>query len=363
MAGNLVAEIKVGKDDLNGNKIDVVYGAVSTLYAVYRAGHHVFVQFADDNTQGANQRAALRPLAILRSEVESSVARLRARGETGLFRTQRTRARAERKASESEWRLARILLTALQGDDQGALGQLTAMRDDLNEDHASEIRSWHLVYAAFATLGAILLSWGLASTWCKEHFHDFGAYTPDYWNAGAIGAIGALFSIALQLRARAMPVDMQFWDNFCDAILRIFIGAVSGTILYALFFGGLVSIQIGGAAVDLANDEVVKLAWQVVLPFIAGFTERLVADFVSGIALAKASTPPATPAAAPANPDKTEHNIAQGNTPPNVAAPATPKLPAPPAHDPSVPNRFEADDIADVAKIIGGKLDPMEGQV
>jgi hypothetical protein len=365
MNATLVADIKVGSNDFNGNQIQTVYGAVSKLYAVYRAADRVYVHFADDPTQGANQRAALSPLAILRSEVEARIERIRSREYR--FRSEAIKAvlkaSAYSRAGAIESRLARILLTALQGDDKGALAQLTALRDEMNEKRASEIRSWHLFYAALATLATIGLCWGLSAPWFNETIHDFGDYSPEYWNASAIGAIGALFSIALQLRARAVPVDLQSWDNFCDAILRIFIGAVSATILYALFFGGLVSLQIGGEPLQLAATPKADLACRVVLAFTAGFTERLVADFVGGFTLAKAAKPPTpTPNASAAEASRNEYDVARG-TIQQAKAQATPAADVRSlTHDPNVPNRIEADDIADVAKIIGGKLDPMEGQ-
>ena len=365
MNGNLVADIKVGKSDFNGNQITALYGGVSNLYAVYRADNHVFIHYADDDMQGANQRAALTPLAMLRSEVESGIDRLRSR--EYLFLREgakvKAKAKAERKASELEWRLARILLMALQGDDQGALAQLTALRDEMNEDRASEIRSWHLLYAALATLATILLCWLLSAGWFNRLIHDFGDYTPEYWNAAAIGALGALFSIALQIRARAMPVDLQKWDNICDAILRIFIGAASAIVLHALFFGGLVSLQIGGEPIQLGTSHISEIARQVVLAFTAGFTERLVADFVGGFTLSRAASGQAQPPNVSASdPSKTERDVARGTPPKPQSGTAPSTSPKDVPHDPNVPNRIEADDLDDAATLIGGKLDPMEGQ-
>ena len=200
--------------------------------------------------------------------------------------------------------------------------------------------------------------------WFSKTIHDFTKYQPDYTRAASVGALGALFSIALQLRSRSMPVDLQQWDNICDALLRIFIGATSAVILYALFFGGLVSLQFGDAAIVLNTDEKSKIARQIVLAFTAGFTERLVADFVAGFTLGRVSNQPApTPVAPATDAVRTERDVARGaaaNTGGGpTPAPTRRDLP----HDPNVPNRIEADDLEDAAALIGGKLDPMEGKV
>lgn len=366
MPGTLVEDIKVGKIDFNGNSITALYGGVSKLYAVYRADSHIFVHFADNDAQGANQRAALTPLAMLRSEVEAAIDRLRSANYRLLCKSdeERAKAKAERKAAEHEWRLARVLLMALQGDDTGALAQLTVLRDELNDDRASEIRSWHLFYAALATIVIVLLCWLFSSGWFNHLVHDFGAYTPDYWTAAAIGGLGALFSIALQVRARAVPVDLRKWDNICDAILRVFIGAISAVVLHALFFGGLVSLQIGGASIKAATGIGAEIAWRLVLAFTAGFTERLVADFLGGFTLGRTASSQAQPSAQPSSgAAKTELDVARGSaTKPEDHKPTAASVRDIP-HDPDIPNRIEVDDFEGAATLIGGKLDPMEGRV
>lgn len=363
--GILVKDIKVGARDFNGNEITAVYGGVSTLYAVYSAAGHIFIQFADDNYEGANQRAALCSLASLRSQVDTRIDRLRTRTFPLLFAGFQKRAEEQtiRKADEHERALARFLLMALQGDVQGASTQLAELRDEINEDRSSEIRSWHVLYAALATLATITICWVFSTNWFNEYIHNFAAYEPKYWNAAGIGAIGAFFSIALQIRGRAVPVDLQTWDNISDAMLRIFIGSTSAVMLHALIIGGVVSLQIGNAPVVIAANEEARLGWQVVLAFTAGFTERLVSDFINGFSLTRKGTNSGAATPVAGSTAKNERDIAATR----VASPGavqtakqTSNVSPNTLHDPDLPNRIEADELENAEKLIGGKLDPMQ---
>ena len=97
---------------------------------------------------------------------------------------------------------------------------------NLTEDRASDTRTWYLLWAATATFATIILAWIIGSSWFVNAFGipKIGDGWPKYWNAAAVGALGALFSIALQLRAREVRVDTQPWDNISDAVLRVFVG-------------------------------------------------------------------------------------------------------------------------------------------
>jgi|GEM_PF-2832164 len=289
MPETTVADIRIGEKNFQNKIIEAIYGKVSKLYAVYRtADNQVLVQFADADTQGANQRAELAPLGPMRSEIEVEIEALPGRKLPWDFLARRSAEDAEAGQQEARAhaaRLARTLLMALQGDQAGALAEISRQRDEIRNSRASVIRTSHLIFALLSTLAIILLCKWFSTAWFQSSLHDFGHYTPDYWAAAAIGGIGALASIAFRIRARDIPVDITNRDNFLDAVLRIGIGAVSAAILFALFDGKLVTLQLGGAALQLPDGEDGKAAWLVILSFTTGFTERLVANFIGGLSL------------------------------------------------------------------------------
>ena len=66
----------------------------------------------------------------------------------------------------------------------------------------------------------ILIARLLASDWFNGAFGPFDpTISPLYWNAAAIGALGALFSIALQIRSREVPIDLfEVCPNPADSV-------------------------------------------------------------------------------------------------------------------------------------------------
>lgn len=274
MAISRVEDITKGAMDSTGLEILAVYAKVTGRYAVYRTSDQVMIQFADDDSEGVNQRAALTPLASLRSEVSAMIHALRCEGS----------AHQLGKAEEFDRRVGYALATALQGDIQSAQAELLLVRTQMDEDRASDIRTRHLVYAAGATAGMILIAMFLSSRWFETAFAQ--GISPSYWNAAGVGALGAFFSISLQIRSRQVPIDLQPWDNFTDAVLRIFVGAASAILLVALLSAELVNLSVGGKALMQGTHG------PIIVAFAAGFAERLVADFLSGLSLSGRAAPP-----------------------------------------------------------------------
>lgn len=276
-----VQDAEVGKPDFAGQTVLEIYGKVSTRFAVYRNAKQVMIQFADDDDEGVNQRSSLTPLASLRSEISAILADL------ALDPSSYQQA----KVSKYTDQLGRALVVAMQGDLPRATSDLEKILVNLTEDRASDTRTWYLLWAAMATFATIILAWIIGSSWFVNAFGipKIGDGWPKYWNAAAVGALGALFSIALQLRAREVRVDTQPWDNISDAVLRVFVGATSATLLTALFLGQFVEVSLSNTAVRTSSEGLFIIA------FAAGFTERLAADFLSSIGLAgKRATPSTT---------------------------------------------------------------------
>lgn len=259
MSGTSVADIVAGQPDFTGAQIETVYSKVSGTYAVYRTAERVMVQFADDPELGREQRLALSPLNPVRGEIN------------GLIDGWRTPSwfNAARKHARARWfdrRTADALTVALQGDQIHAALLLAAVKDDILKDRTSIGRGEYLVVAALAGLIAVAAGQIFAS---QEVRPAIGA-----------GVVGALFSIALGIRNRNIRTDLQRRDNVIDAMLRIAIGAVSAIILFALLKAGFVTIGLGDEPINLSDPYAL-----LVIAILAGFSERMVGDFLGSVAL------------------------------------------------------------------------------
>ena len=304
-------------NDSTGAKILTVYGKVSGQldgvecgrYAVYRTNGQVKIQFSDDDTEGVDQRSALTPIAPLRSQITTMIAKLE----------KQTSRYQQDNADEYANRLGISLLTALQNNLPLAETLMTTIRDDLIEDKASDIRTHHLIWAFVSALATLMVAVILGSQWFLKAFAGLDPdpeVWPNSWHAAAIGAIGAMFSIALQTRERKGRIDVLPWDNASDAFLRSLVGATSGALLAALFLGKVVDIRVNGAV--FSDSDYLML----IIAFAGGFTERLVADFLATIGLTphvKSSEPVA------ANRTMANERNLVGNRPALTAQQGTPK--------------------------------------
>jgi membrane protein YdbS with pleckstrin-like domain len=186
----------------------------------------------------------------------------------------------------------------LQGDVASAQLQLLAIKTEIVDIRTSVARSRYVIVAALTTLVAIAI-FTVMMTSLFARFPDYDTGADPFWAAAAIGAVGAWFSIALAIRGRTVHTDLQTRDNDVDAVLRVMIGVISAVVLLALLRMGLVSFVINNKPVSLAKGDGL-----IVVAFAAGFSERLVSDFLTqslasalksgatALASAAAATPP-----------------------------------------------------------------------
>ncbi|MGO7919455.1 hypothetical protein ACC755_09845 [Rhizobium ruizarguesonis] len=300
MSGNLVADIVLNQVDSTGSEIKTIYSKVSTVYAVYRNNERVMVQFSDDPKLGSEQRLALAHLSPLRGEI------------TALIDGWRKDDSAQAKRYDR--RTADALTVALQGDQVHAEELLKAVKLDIIEERTSIGRIYYMAFAVVCAI-AVFLFFAIISSqsFVKQN---------NVWLAAGFGSLGALFSIAIGIRSREIHTDLRKKDNVLDATLRILIGAVSAFILFSLLKSHLVSIIINRSEVILDNGSQPRGNFSthlaIVLAFLAGFSERLVGNFLGTVTLAGIGSQSAGPGATPSMVSAREHKEANEQKPMGV---------------------------------------------
>jgi hypothetical protein len=103
--------------------------------------------------------------------------------------------------------------------------------------------------------------------------HNLFKDTGNFWMGAQAGVLGAVLSIAIGIRNKAVALDIGFAGNLSDSALRLVIGAVSGGTLVLLFSTGLLpSLH----TLKGEQDAVGSMPFVLLLGIIAGFVEQLV---------------------------------------------------------------------------------------
>ncbi len=277
VSGDKVADIVAGQNDFTGTKIETVFSKVGERFAVYATSERVMVQYADDEKLGQDQRLALVGLSPLRGEINGLIDGWRA----AKYGSGRSRARWYDR------RTADALAVALQGNQPEAEKLLTAIKADVLEERTSIGRYQHIAFATLTAIVICIILWIFTPASVSPETSSFRAFLhqADTWLAAGLGSLGALFSIALAIRGRQMHTDLRRRDNVMDAVLRVVIGAISAFVLFSLFKSKLISLSLSGNEIDLdaASPNAVHAA--IIIAFLAGFSERLVGDFLSNTML------------------------------------------------------------------------------
>jgi hypothetical protein len=303
MDGNSVSDIVRDKPDATGTVIETVYGKIADIFAVYGTKERVMIQYADDPALGLEQRRALASLNPIRGEINGLI--------DGWRNSHKPKNQC--RARMFDRRTADALTVALQGDQVHAEELLNAVKADVLEERTSMGRTEYLLFATVCALSVFLL-FGAFAFAVEQGLNTLkiGEFivANQLWLATGLGCLGALFSIALGIRGRDIRTDLQRRDNIVDAILRIMIGAVSAIVLFSLLRSGLVTIAGLGEFETATRAFAVDAA--IIVAFLAGFSERLVGDYLARATLASgadAATPsPALQSAARPEVEATERN-------------------------------------------------------
>ncbi|MGV3511702.1 MAG: hypothetical protein ACO1OX_06820 [Novosphingobium sp.] len=292
-----IADLRKGGLDAGENLIIRFQVKRPPEFAVYYSDERVVVSFADDPALAAKQRGDLAQIAPVRGEINGLLDDWRsAEPRPNLLLTNKyleNQARKKRAMAERfDQRVADALVVALNGDITGAGAVLEDIKQDIMAHRAGIARLQSLAAAAVGVLGFIVLA-GLFGDVAKDSCNaGFSAICfPDgaeLWRGALTGAVGALFSLALGIRRREVQPDFNFASNVTEALLRILIGAIAGTVLVGLIRSGFVHIGFGG--VDPKNTSPLYYA---AAGFLAGFAERLVPDLLAkGTVADGAASPP-----------------------------------------------------------------------
>lgn len=251
-----VADIVGGARDSGGEKIDFVYFKRHD-YAIYRRGAppQIVVAYADDIGVADQQIAAISGLLPLRDHLLHLIDYLLPKSQEN-YRAQ----------------MADALRLGLEKQVTAAQALLGEAIDDALAAQARRGRLVYLQWTALAIVPALVLI-----VLGGYYAAGLGAVALLLMSIGA-GAIGAVLSIAIGIRARTVAIEGDWRSNAVDAAVRVAIGMISAAMLFLLLNSGIVAdISAGGVALSGG-----KITWQValIIGFAAGFLERLVPDLL-----------------------------------------------------------------------------------
>ncbi len=252
-----VADIRKNKQDARGEKIDFVFFRRRNCFAIYKSSGRIMVQYADDEAEAKEQVANIAELLPLRDRLNYIVNDMKS-------------------PHAYQWQIAESLRLGLDGQKDAAKGTMQAAIDNIIATRVSDGRTAYLVYAGMLVVGAVVLLGITAATlWYA------GQPTPEGLGylmlATGSGAMGAMLSTAIALRARTVATDVDWKSNSVDGAMRIMIGLISAAVLYLI----LDSDVLAGFSLSTRNltyDAIWKIA--LLIGFLAGFLERLVPDLL-----------------------------------------------------------------------------------
>lgn len=293
-----VADLHKGGMDSSENVIRRFHVRRPPDYAVYYSDERVVVTFADDPALADKQRRDLAQVAPVRGEINGLIDDWRDTEDPTdhlwfLGGWRRRRATAKRALAERfDQRVADALVVALNGDVTGAGSVLDGIKADVIDERTGIARLQALVAAACGVLLFIALAALFGTVGTKESCSAAASavcfpFGTDLWRGALTGSFGALFSLAIGIRSRQMQLDFNVLSNMTEAVLRIVIGAIAGTVLVALIRSGFVHIGFGGAQ-PMNIDELYFAA----AGFLAGFSERLVPDLLAKGEATSGAAPP-----------------------------------------------------------------------
>jgi hypothetical protein len=244
--------LRVGAPDGRNEPIEYIFFK-RTNYAIYRARGLVIVCYSDDQAEATKQIIAVAPLIPMRDTLQNLAASL---------------PDGQRYSAQ----IAEALRMGLENQIEAAKNILQIAINDATE---TRVRIGRLVYLKYAATIALAAAAFLVLV---GNYLGIRNVSGLLLLATGAGAIGALHSIAIAIRARSVSADGDRATNAMDGTLRVFIGIISASVLFLLLSSGvLANLEAGGVTITGEN-----INWQMALlvGFPAGFLERLVPDLL-----------------------------------------------------------------------------------
>jgi hypothetical protein len=287
MAITRLEEVKLGATDDSDKPIEIIYALDRKHYAVYGTASRIGVQFSDEPKAARAQRLRLAKIQVLRGQIN------------GLIDGWRASKRNKAKAARFDRRGADAIVMALEGDVDDARSALAELKQDIVEDRISWARFYYLIVSGVLAAVAVLITFATTSKLNDRTLGIFACETWPLFFAGAAGAIGAFFSIAIGIHNRTVLTDQNMRDNLCDAFLRVLIGVVSAVALMCLLYSKAVTFtgMLNPDFTAAPADSCFQYSWSAVITiaFVAGFSERLVPDLLARTEASLATGAPAAP--------------------------------------------------------------------
>jgi hypothetical protein len=251
-----VADIRKNQPDCRGEKIDFVFYRRRD-YAIYRSGGKILIHYSDDDGVAKTQIANTAELLPLRGRLQY------------LLKDMET-------PHAHHWQIAESLRLGLDGQKDAAKSTIQAAIDNILARRVSEGRTTYLVYAGAVVIGALAMLCATAGGiwWFRP---EVVTVLKHLMMATGSGAMGAMLSTAIALRARTVATDVDLKSNAVDSAVRIMIGIISAAVLYLFLDSNILdNLQIAG----LVPKPVIDWKVALLVGFAAGFLERLVPDLL-----------------------------------------------------------------------------------
>jgi hypothetical protein len=207
-----VTDIRKNRTDCRGEKIDFVYFRRND-YAIYRSAGNVMVHYSDDPRIASEQAVNTADLVPLRGTLQYLIKDM-----------------VSPQAYHSQ--IAEAFRLALDKQKDAAKRTLEAAIGHVMAKRISKGRTWYIFYSGIAAL-TVVLGTIAAALWCPFVMppSPVGTGLSHFLMATGSGAMGALLSIAIALRARTQVTDGDRLSNAIDGTLRILIGVISAAAL------------------------------------------------------------------------------------------------------------------------------------
>jgi hypothetical protein len=265
-----------GDEDASGSPIQSIF-ATTKQFVVYEADNQIRVLLPEDYATAKVLRQKVADLGGLRASIED----LRADPSLSAS-SMKTRA-----AREVAWALAQAFEDESSPPSEQPKEILTRVDGRLRSLVKSHYRKKYVLsnLVAFCAIeilliiGAIVLSHASIATGNLAALHRYALY-------GSFGALGAFLSVIIGIRSIDVDLNLKGWEHVFAGATRILIGVIGALVIGLALDSSLIDPTFGASGAPAPqispNSGALerRLALNLILSFIAGFSERLVPNLL-----------------------------------------------------------------------------------